>query len=62
LGPVKWQGERKIIKNLFEMPQRPSIIFIDEIDSSVPIARRRTRLNATHQTEFLVQMQGVEIS
>lgn len=57
----KWLGEsEKLVKNLFEMArqQRPSIIFIDEVDSLCG-SRSDTESESAKRikTEFLVQMQ-----
>lgn len=59
----KWLGEgEKLVKNLFEVARenRPSIIFIDEVDS-LASARGDGGNDATNRikTEFLVQMNGV---
>jgi len=59
----KWMGEsEKLIKNLFHLAreQKPSIIFIDEVDSMCG-SRSDGENDATRRmkTEFLVQMQGV---
>ena len=59
----KWQGEsEKMVRNLFEKAreEKPSIIFIDEVDSLVS-SRSDGENDATKRvkTEFLVQMQGV---
>ncbi len=58
----KWQGEsEKMVKSLFERAreEKPSIIFIDEVDSLVS-SRSDGENEATKRvkTEFLVQMQG----
>ncbi|CAD7077411.1 unnamed protein product [Hermetia illucens] len=59
----KWLGEsEKLVKNLFELARqhKPSIIFIDEIDSLCS-ARTDNENDSVRRikTEFLVQMQGV---
>jgi vacuolar protein-sorting-associated protein 4 len=59
----KWQGEsERLVKALFNMARKrkPSIIFIDEIDS-VCGARGENESDSIRRikTEFLVQMQGV---
>lgn len=59
----KWLGEsEKLVRNLFEMAResKPSIIFIDEIDSLCG-SRNDTESESARRikTEFLVQMNGV---
>ena len=59
----KWLGEsEKLVRNLFELARahKPSIIFIDEIDSLCS-ARSDTESESARRvkTEFLVQMQGL---
>ncbi|XP_058117892.1 vacuolar protein sorting-associated protein 4-like [Anopheles ziemanni] len=59
----KWLGEsEKLVKSLFELARahKPSIIFIDEIDS-LCTARSDNESESTRRikTEFLVQMQGL---
>jgi vacuolar protein-sorting-associated protein 4 len=59
----KFQGEsEKLVRNLFEMARakRPSIVFIDEIDSLCGNRSDGENDSARRiKTEFLVQMQGV---
>ncbi|RWS09226.1 vacuolar protein sorting-associated protein 4B-like protein, partial [Dinothrombium tinctorium] len=60
----KWLGEsEKLVKNLFDLGRqnRPSIIFIDEIDSLCSSRSDNESESARRiKTEFLVQMQGVK--
>jgi len=59
----KWQGEsEKLVRNLFEVARqhKPSIIFIDEVDSLCSSRSDNESESARRiKTEFLVQMQGV---
>ncbi|KAG5443583.1 Vacuolar protein sorting-associated protein 4B [Clonorchis sinensis] len=59
----KWLGEsEKLVKTLFSMAreQKPSIVFIDEIDSICGSRNESESESARRiKTEFLVQMQGV---
>ncbi|XP_042189807.1 vacuolar protein sorting-associated protein 4A-like [Callorhinchus milii] len=59
----KWLGEsEKLVKNLFALARqhKPSIIFIDEVDSLCGSRSERESESARRiKTEFLVQMQGV---
>jgi vacuolar protein-sorting-associated protein 4 len=59
----KWQGEsEKLVRQLFKIARekKPSIIFIDEIDSLVSARSDNDNESSRRiKTEFLVQMQGV---
>ncbi|CAH1390418.1 unnamed protein product [Nezara viridula] len=59
----KWLGEsERLVKNLFELARahKPSIIFIDEVDSLCSSRSDNESESARRiKTEFLVQMQGV---
>ena len=59
----KWLGEsEKLVRNLFELARasKPSIIFIDEVDSLCSARSDNESESARRvKTEFLVSMQGV---
>lgn len=59
----KWMGEsEQHVKTLFSMAreQKPSIIFIDEVDSLCSSRSEQESESARRiKTEFLVQMQGM---
>ncbi|VDL78765.1 unnamed protein product [Nippostrongylus brasiliensis] len=62
----KWLGEsEKLVKNLFALARehKPSIIFVDEIDSLCS-SRSDTESESARRvkTEFMVQMQGVGLN
>lgn len=61
----KWLGEsERLVKSLFEMARenKPSIIFIDEVDSLCGSRSENESESARRiKTEFLVQMQGVGV-
>lgn len=61
----KWLGEsERLVKTLFEMARehKPSIIFIDEVDSLCSSRSDNESESARRiKTEFLVQMQGVGV-
>lgn len=61
----KWLGEsEKLVKNLFELARehRPSIVFIDEVDSLCGSRSENESESARRiKTEFLVQMQVRQI-
>ncbi|XP_057291230.1 vacuolar protein sorting-associated protein 4-like isoform X2 [Hydractinia symbiolongicarpus] len=61
----KWLGEsERLVKALFEMARenKPSIIFIDEVDSLCASRSENESESARRiKTEFLVQMQGVGV-
>lgn len=60
----KWLGEsEKLVRSLFELARqhKPSIIFIDEVDSLCSSRSDNESESARRiKTEFLVQMQGKE--
>lgn len=62
----KWLGEsEKLVKNLFALARehKPSIIFIDEIDSLCSARSDNESESARRiKTEFMVQMQGVGLN
>lgn len=62
----KWQGEsERLVRQLFEMARenKPSIVFIDEIDSLCSSRSEGENESARRiKTEFLIQMQGVSSS